>query len=162
MAIDITKTLDRIEAILEATNGNTTLERVHRGEPFGLAPSSRPQGTFYLQSRGPSKQGSQTMGNRMASYGVRVEVWWPAFTAETVIRTVEAEIWSASRDIPGAFAGDSKLNATEETGVADLDVGPVTVEFRTVSGPAGAGGAWYRVLYFDLAIQDFEAEAISA
>lgn len=159
MALAITAALDRIDAILSATNGSTTMREVYRGEMRGI-PSTGPYACYFLTGRRAPPVGRMTLPNTMARWIVRVECAWVMSQEANHMSAVEIEIWNAVRDLFAAFRGDSTLNAAEDAGVTDLDIGDPTVEFREFArGPEGNG---YRVLMFDLELESLEEETISA
>lgn len=158
MAIDRTVATARIQALLEGITDPAFVD-VLQGEPLGLPPGG-PYACWWYAGDQDANVGRATLGNVMVDEVFHIAVYWPRVVERDQLPSHEADIWAVSRKVQAAFVGDSTLNDTTTSGVCDLDIRtqpPIYGGF-----PLDPRPQIYRVLEFELRLQDLNAETISA
>jgi hypothetical protein len=152
-----------IKAHLEAeTNdaGGQRFAEVFIGEPQGLPPGGPYACAWYLgRMTASTATGDETYGNVMYAARVQIMGFWPSQPERVTLPEWEADIAGADTSIRRRFRGDSTLNSE----VTDLKITESNVDYGDLPIPGKAGvRALYRVLQFELRLDNLEGEAIAA
>lgn len=158
MTIDRTVATARIQALLEGITSPSFVD-VFQGEPLGLPPGG-PYACWWYTGDQDAEVGRQTLGNVMVDEVFRIAVFWPRVVERTVLPSQEADIWAVSRKVQTAFIGDSTLNDTATSGVTSLEIRTRGVDFGAF--PLDPRPQIYRVLEFELRLEDLNAESVAA
>jgi len=148
-----------IESELRAvtnTAGETAFLDVIQGEPMGL-PIGGPYACFWYLGRTDSMSGNETYGNVMYAARVQVACLWPMQAERVTIGDWEADMATVDTNIRRAFRANSTINSN----LTDLDISDSSLDYGTLPASAGKAGI-YRVLMFELRLDNLEGEAISA
>lgn len=155
---------DAIEAELRAvlnTSGEIAFTDVIRGEPAGL-PLGGPYAVFWYLGRtdSPRAAGSRaTLGNVMYAARIQIMCLWPQRVERSVLGAWEADIATIDTAIRRQFRANSVINSN----LTDLDITDSDVSYGTLPIPAPQGSrGLYRMLQFELVLDNLEGEAIAA
>lgn len=141
--------LDTIGTILAATNGDTTFQKVYRGELIGITPGPGPFAAYWFA--GETRK-EKTLSQVMVWHRFSVVCYWPLIGADETLRaSIELAAWNACRDVQTAFRADSQLGGN----TGDLEVSLAQVGYVEVAG------AQFRFVRFDLELWDLNEEAIA-
>lgn len=158
MAIDMDAVIDRIKAILEA-NTTPAFTVVFAGEPLA-GQADAPFAAFWYIGDGDPPEGAQTLGNRMREERFTVRAYWTPRAERSLLIDWEKEITSCKQALLAAFWGDVFLNANDSGRVVDaMTIGNVESGYVRYGEEAAAR---YRVLSFELALRDLNAEEEAA
>lgn len=143
--------MDRIAELLAIEE--PVIGRVYRGDRGRInpgLPSGGPYATFWYAGESEKQK---TLGNVMVQERFGIRCYWPRVAEEEPIQSQELDVWDASRNIQAAFRADSTLSGK----ATDLEISQVDVGWV---GTGGAADPMYRVLEFELLVDNYEAEAI--
>lgn len=147
-----------IKAELEAVENSANapaFQLVVMGEPIGAVLGGPHCYAWYL-GRTNAREGEKTLRNIMYAARIQIMALWPRQDISTV-ETWEADIATVDTNIRRAFRANSTINSN----VTDLDITDSQVDYGDL--PAAEGRRMlYRVLQFELRLDNLEGEAISA
>lgn len=150
--VDRPAVIAAIDAVLKAIT-DPKPQVVYSGEPANL-PNNVVFAYWYNGDTPYSKGGAEgkTLGNAMVDEWFTIRAYFPYIDSPQLRNSVEADIWSAVRNIKAGFRGGSTLGGL----VTDLDLSDAVIEWIVLGG-----GGRRRIATMSLQIHDLEAETIA-